>query len=125
MGRYKRTYEAFAQGIFSEPEGRIEAPIGRKSDSIIERVVREDGQYAVTNYRVKKSFAHFTWLELQLETGRTHQIRVHLSYIGHPLLGDDLYGGNLERIKRQALHCRRISFVHPFTEKDGIYCRFT
>jgi 23S rRNA pseudouridine1911/1915/1917 synthase len=117
MGNIERSYQAFAHGIFSEPEGRIEAPIGRKNDSIIERAVLEDGQYAVTNYRVKKSFSHFTWLELQLETGRTHQIRVHLSYIGHPLLGDDLYGGNLKRIKRQALHCRKVSFVHPFQLK--------
>ncbi|MBB6443560.1 RluA family pseudouridine synthase [Bacillus benzoevorans] len=116
-GTVKRTYEAFAHGVFLEPEGRIDQPIGRKSDSIIERMVREDGQYAVTNFSVKKSCSHFTWLALQLETGRTHQIRVHLAYIGHPLLGDDLYGGNLDWIKRQALHCRKISFVHPFMGK--------
>lgn len=117
MGKVKRIYEAFAHGEFLETSGRIEKPIGRKNDSIIERIVREDGQYALTNYTVKKSYSHFTWLELHLETGRTHQIRVHLSYIGHPLLGDDLYGGSLQLIKRQALHCREISFVHPFTEK--------
>jgi 23S rRNA pseudouridine1911/1915/1917 synthase len=120
-GTVKRLYEAFAHGAFLEPKGTIEKPIGRKSDSIIERIVREDGQYAVTNYTVKRSFPHFTWLELQLETGRTHQIRVHLSYIGHPLLGDDLYGGNLDRIKRQALHCREISFVHPFAQKRMVF----
>jgi 23S rRNA pseudouridine1911/1915/1917 synthase len=117
MGTIERKYEAFAHGIFSESEGRIEASIGRKNDSIIERVVCEDGQYAVTHFRVKKSFTRFSWLELQLETGRTHQIRVHLSSIGHPLLGDDLYGGNLDQMERQALHCRKISFVHPFQQK--------
>lgn len=117
MGRIERVYEAFVSGRFSEAKGRIEAPIGRKSDSIIERVVREDGQYAVTNYSVKESLSHFTWVELQLETGRTHQIRVHLSHLGHPLLGDDLYGGHLNLMKRQALHCRKISFIHPFLKK--------
>nr|WP_295972575.1 RluA family pseudouridine synthase [uncultured Bacillus sp.] len=121
-GKVKRTYEAFAAGIFSHEKGRIVQPIGRKSDSIIERMVREDGQYAVTNFAVKKCLSNFTWVELQLETGRTHQIRVHLSYIGHPLLGDDLYGGSLDKITRQALHCRKISFLHPYDKRR---CEFT
>ncbi|WP_338449025.1 RluA family pseudouridine synthase [Niallia oryzisoli] len=112
-GRIKRTYEAFAEGILKNTSGMIEEPIGRKQESIIEREVRADGQYALTHYQVIQSFPRFTWLKLQLETGRTHQIRVHLSYIGHPLLGDELYGGLTDLMKRQALHCRKIIFIHP------------
>lgn len=116
-GRIKRTYEAFAEGVLKETTGKIEEPIGRKEDSIIEREVRRDGQYALTYYQVIQSFPRFTWLQLQLETGRTHQIRVHLSYIGHPLVGDNLYGGHTNLIKRQALHCRKIIFDHPISGK--------
>ncbi|MDP4171803.1 MAG: RluA family pseudouridine synthase, partial [Bacillota bacterium] len=93
-GMVKRVYEAFAEGLFLQDSGTVTEPIGRKSDSIIEREVREDGQYACTHFKVIQSFETFTHLELKLETGRTHQIRVHMSYLGHPLLGDDLYGGN-------------------------------
>jgi 23S rRNA pseudouridine1911/1915/1917 synthase len=113
-GQVKRTYEAFASGIISDDQGRIEEPIGRKDDSIIEREVRADGQYACTNFRVFDQYDGFTHLELQLETGRTHQIRVHMAFWGHPLLGDDLYGGETKLISRQALHCRRLRFFHPF-----------
>jgi 23S rRNA pseudouridine1911/1915/1917 synthase len=113
-GLIKRTYMAFAEGIFNKNSGSIEEPIGRKDTSIIEREVRRDGQYALTHYRVIQQFPSFTWLELQLATGRTHQIRVHLSYIEHPLLGDDLYGGRMEWMNRQALHCKQLLFKHPF-----------
>lgn len=116
-GIIKRTYEAFVEGELKTTGGRIEEPIGRKDDSIIEREVRPNGQYALTHYRVLQRFPHFTWLELRLETGRTHQIRVHLSYIGHPLLGDDLYGGSLKWMNRQALHCKHLLFFHPFLKK--------
>lgn len=110
----KRTYEAFAEGIIADSSGCIEQPIGRKTDSIIEREVREDGQYALTYYEVKMLHRNFTLVELKLATGRTHQIRVHLAFIGHPLVGDDLYGGSLHLLGRQALHCRRLTFMHPF-----------
>ena len=113
-GLIKRTYVAFAEGVFKTNSGRIEEPIGRSDTSIIEREVRSDGQYALTHYRVMQQFASFTFLELQLATGRTHQIRVHLSYIGHPLLGDDLYGGRTDLMNRQALHCKQLLFKHPF-----------
>ena len=116
-GAIKRTYVALAEGTFNEMNGIIEEPIGRKKDSIIEREVRQDGQYALTHYRVLKRYPLFTLLELRLETGRTHQIRVHLSYIGHPLLGDDLYGGKVEWLNRQALHCYHLSFYHPIKKK--------
>ncbi len=113
----KRMYEAFVEGSLTEMSGSIEEPIGRKANSIIEREVRPDGQYALTHYEVLGKFPHFTWLQLRLETGRTHQIRVHLSHIGHPLVGDDLYGGKVELLNRQALHCKQLSFYHPFLEK--------
>ncbi|MBI0579710.1 RluA family pseudouridine synthase [Neobacillus cucumis] len=117
-GMVKRTYEAFAGGMMEDNEGTIEKPIGRKEDSIIEREVRLDGQYACTHYKVMKRHKAFTHVELQLETGRTHQIRVHMSSIGHPLLGDDLYGGETTLLKRQALHCKKITFTHPFLKKE-------
>jgi 23S rRNA pseudouridine1911/1915/1917 synthase len=111
----KRSYEAFAEGCFTEKEGTINEPIGRKETSIIEREVRKDGKPAVTHFRVFHQYDGFAHLGLVLETGRTHQIRVHMSYAGHPLLGDTLYGGNPAQIKRQALHCHSLSFLHPIT----------
>ncbi len=117
-GQVKRTYEAFASGSIDPNIGIIEEPIGRKDDSIIEREVRNDGQYACTHYQVIKRYSRFTHLELQLETGRTHQIRVHMSYLGNPLLGDDLYGGDKALIDRQALHCKKIKFTHPFLKEE-------
>ncbi len=115
-GQVKRTYEAFASGLILDDSGTITAPIGRKEESIIEREVREDGQYACTHFRVLERYRSFTRLELELETGRTHQIRVHMAYLGHPLIGDDLYGGPFYmKLKRQALHCKKIKFTHPFS----------
>ncbi|MGG3914623.1 RluA family pseudouridine synthase [Rossellomorea vietnamensis] len=111
-----RTYEAFAEGVM-KGSGSIEEPIGRKSDSIIEREVRSDGQYALTHYRVERQFPEFAHLQLKLETGRTHQIRVHLSFLGNPLAGDDLYGGSVLLIGRQALHCKRLHFFHPIMKE--------
>lgn len=116
-GQVKRTYEALVSGILLCDSGKIEQPIGRKEDSIIERQVREDGQYACTHYKVLERYHEFSRVELQLDTGRTHQIRVHMSYIGHPLLGDDLYGGNTDKLTRQALHCKQIKFNHPFSKQ--------
>ncbi|MBP3040129.1 RluA family pseudouridine synthase [Bacillaceae bacterium Marseille-Q3522] len=113
----KRTYAAFAEGAISEKTGKIEEPIGRKKDSIIEREVTSDGQYACTYFRVLHIYEQFSYLEVQLETGRTHQIRVHFAYIGHPLVGDDLYGGKSLLMERQALHCKSLSFYHPFKNK--------
>ncbi|MFP7295798.1 RluA family pseudouridine synthase [Neobacillus niacini] len=119
-GHVKRTYEALAEGNLKFDKGSIEEPIGRKLESIIEREVRSDGQYACTYYKVLKRYKEFSHVELKLKTGRTHQIRVHMSFIGHPLLGDDLYGGSQSLINRQALHCKNIQFPHPFTGKNMI-----
>jgi 23S rRNA pseudouridine1911/1915/1917 synthase len=117
-GLVKRTYLAIVHGRLREDVGTIKAPIGRKPNSIIEREVSEYGQYACTHFRVLERFDRFTFVELQLETGRTHQIRVHMSYLGYPLLGDDLYGRSLEFINRQALHCRAVAFIHPFSGRE-------
>ncbi|MGG5253254.1 RluA family pseudouridine synthase [Neobacillus sp. SM06] len=117
-GGVKRGYEAFVSGKVAAERGTIEQPIGRKAESIIEREVREDGQYACTHFKVLARAEDYSHLELRLETGRTHQIRVHMLSIGHPLLGDDLYGGSTERIKRQALHCKQLAFWHPFLNKQ-------
>jgi 23S rRNA pseudouridine1911/1915/1917 synthase len=116
-GLVTRKYVAFVHGNLQEESGVIEAPIGRKLNSIIEREVSNLGQYACTYYQVLNRTSLFNQVELKLETGRTHQIRVHMSYIGHPLLGDDLYGGSLSLINRQALHCKSVAFIHPFNKE--------
>ena len=92
---------------------RIDAPIGRAGDSIIRREIRGDGQQAVTNYTIVRTDGKHSLLRIGLETGRTHQIRVHFSAVGHPLAGDDFYGGSLEYCSRQALHCGEMSFPAP------------
>ncbi|MBM7717351.1 RluA family pseudouridine synthase [Siminovitchia sp. FSL H7-0308] len=113
-----RSYEGVASGVFSKKEDVIDAPIGRKLSSIIEREVRDDGKRAVTKYEVLQQFHDAAHVKIWLETGRTHQIRVHFSYIGHPLLGDELYGGPTDLMKRQALHCSELRFFHPFLHKE-------
>lgn len=116
-GKLKRYYQAFVEGHLEQVEGTIDAPIGRSSDSIITREVKEDGQRAVTHYAVRSVTGHATLVDIKLETGRTHQIRVHFSHLGHPLLGDELYGGRRDIINRQALHCYRVEFEHPFQQR--------
>lgn len=116
-GDVKRKYLAFAEGQISPLTASINEPIGRCSDSIIKREVRRDGQTAITHYQVLAQDKHLSLVELSLETGRTHQIRVHLAYHGHPLLGDDLYGGRRGCINRQALHCFSLKFTHPVTKR--------
>ncbi|MGE7606757.1 RluA family pseudouridine synthase [Peribacillus frigoritolerans] len=120
-GQVKRRYQAIAEGIVEGPVGEIVAPIGRKSTSIIEREVREDGRHACTLFKVLAHTDSYTFLNLELQTGRTHQIRVHMAHIGHPLAGDDLYGGNRRGIPRQALHCFELKFLHPFTKKMMLF----
>lgn len=112
-----RTYRALVHGVLPVDNGTIDAPIGRKSESIIEREVRSDGQHAVTHYEVLERLDDCTYVQLKLETGRTHQIRVHLSYLGHPLLGDELYGGSRSKIERQALHSHELNFYHPILQR--------
>jgi len=110
QGNIEKVYYAVAEGIIEE-EGVIEAPIARVQESIIVRCVSEDGQRAVTHYKRLAHNERFSFAEIHLETGRTHQIRVHFSHIGHPLAGDDMYGGGLDFINRQALHCGKMIFT--------------
>ncbi|MGE6631001.1 RluA family pseudouridine synthase [Bacillus sp. NPDC077027] len=123
-GEVKRSYRAFTHGIFLDEKGTIDAPIARKSDSIIERMVAKDGQRAITHYEVQSvDIANeISDVSLILETGRTHQIRVHMQFAGHPLIGDTLYGGTRELIDRQALHSETLVFRHPMTDE---YMTFT
>ncbi|MFS0560203.1 RluA family pseudouridine synthase [Terribacillus sp. 179-K 1B1 HS] len=117
QGKIQRSYAALVEGTMKESCGTIDYPIGRKEGSIIEREVRSDGQRAVTYFRRQTSFAGHSLVEVKLATGRTHQIRVHMAFIGHPLAGDTLYGGKKDVIKRQALHSQQLRFVHPFTKR--------
>ena len=110
-----RTYQAFALGE-TAASGTIDAPIARLNGSLIQRTVDfASGERSVTHYRTLAHCSVFSHLELNLETGRTHQIRVHMAYIGHPLLGDTLYNKTPGTFPRQALHSASLSFVHPIT----------
>lgn len=118
---FKKEYIAIVEGLFDSPSGIIDLPIARKNNSIIERCISEDGQKSVTEYEVLKEFKKFSFVKCTLKTGRTHQIRVHMSAIGHPLLGDSLYGSSSKLINRQALHSYKISFVHPVSKKNILF----
>ena len=120
---FTREYEAVACGSFREPEGTVDAPIGRhKTDRKKMCVTQENSRNAVTHYTVLKQYAGYAHVRLRLETGRTHQIRVHLAYIGHPVLGDDVYGKPYKGLEGQCLHARKIGFIHPSTKE---YMEFT
>ena len=111
-----REYLAIVKGSVLPSEGTITAPLGRKEGSIIERCVDfEKGESAVTHYRVLDEKNGHSLVSLILETGRTHQIRIHMKYLGYPLIGDYLYNLDMEQIQRQALHAWKLSFVHPIT----------
>lgn len=116
-----RKYTAIVQGYMKTTLGTITAPISRAEDSIIKRKVHETGKRAITHYQVQQRTDHYSLVHIQLETGRTHQIRVHFSHIGHPLIGDDLYGKASKHIDRQALHCHEVQFNHPVTQEKMIF----
>ena len=123
-GKIKKDYYAVVCGEIAG-KGTIDAPIRRLGDSIIKRGVFEDGDSAITHYESIKTNGKYTLLKINLETGRTHQIRVHFSNIGHPLAGDDIYGGSRADIARQALHCKAICFTHPVKgKKITLECDF-
>ncbi len=116
---FHREYYAIVRGSLDQPEGTIDAPIGRVGDSIITRCVDfEKGERAITHYKVIEEKNGHSLISIHLETGRTHQIRVHFKYIGHPLIGDHLYNPDFEYMQRQALHSHRISFKHPITGQE-------
>ena len=115
----KREYLAIVRGCVTPASGTVNAPIGRTGSSLIERKIDfENGEQAVTHYRVVGEKNGHSLVSLILETGRTHQIRVHMQYIGYPLIGDYLYNPDMEYIQRQALHSYCLSFRHPITGKD-------
>ena len=121
-----KEYLCIVEGRFDCKSNTINLPIARKPDSIIERQVDENGQIAITHYEVLNEItynANYTYslLKCILETGRTHQIRVHTSAINHPIIGDSLYGSTSELIGRQALHSYCIKCVHPITKKELIF----
>lgn len=113
-GKIQKEYFAVCEGILSGT-GVMNAPIGLKSGHRVQREVTPNGERAVTHWRALCSGGGHTLVGVCLETGRTHQIRVHFAHMGHPLAGDDLYGGSLEQIERQALHCGNVRFAHPVT----------
>lgn len=118
-----RRYHALVKGRLKDAEGTVNAPIGRNPSNRLKMAVNEqNGKHAVTHYRVLEEFPTCTYVECRLETGRTHQIRVHMSSIGHPLLGDTLYGGPaIKNVQGQMLHAKIIGFIHPET---GQYMEF-
>ncbi|CAG7631012.1 Ribosomal large subunit pseudouridine synthase D [Paenibacillus solanacearum] len=115
--RIGRHYVAIVQGRPAQTEGIVDAPIGRDRHHATRRRVSRTGEPAVTRYRVIERYRSAALLEIILETGRTHQIRVHMSYLGHSLIGDTLYGGDSRGLSRQALHGERLLFPHPLTEE--------
>lgn len=117
-GVLKKEYIAICEGVLPHAKGTINAPIARKENSIIERCIDESGDVAITHYDVLKSNDSMSVVHLILETGRTHQIRVHMAHIGNPIIGDTLYGHSSKLINRQALHSNKISFIHPITKEQ-------
>ena len=114
---FEKEYLAIVEGVFKNKEGIINKSIARKENSIIERCVSDLGQTAFTEYKVIDQNEKYSLVKCKLLTGRTHQIRVHMAYIGHPIIGDTLYGNPSKLINGQALHSYRISFVHPIYKK--------
>lgn len=113
-----RKYRAIVHGVIKEEEGTVDAPIGRHPIERKKMAVNEkNGKRAVTHYRVLKRFANHTYIECQLETGRTHQIRVHMAYLHHPILGDTVYGPekNPYHLEGQTLHAQILGLIHPVT----------
>ena len=119
-GTFEKEYIAICEGKFEREDGVINAPICRKENSIIERCVNENGDTAITEYKVLKynETSNYSIVKCNLKTGRTHQIRVHMSYIGHPILGDTLYGNSSNLIQRQALHSYKVEFIHPISREE-------
>lgn len=112
-----RKYRAIVHGVLKDDKGVIDAPIARSPQDRKKMAIRQDGKHAVTHYEVLKRFKEYTYVECQLETGRTHQIRVHMASIGHPLLGDNVYSNHKSKfnLKGQTLHAYILGFEHPST----------
>lgn len=120
LNKVEKYYYAIVEGIVQRDKGTINEPIIRLNPDDILRVVHPSGKECITHYEVIKRLDDKTLVKLRLETGRTHQIRVHMKHIGHPVLGDSLYGRESDEIKRQALHCYQMIFNHPTTGKKTV-----
>lgn len=116
-GTVEKEYTALVCGHLTEKHGTICAPIAREDGSIIRRTVSAGGKHSVTHYRVLEESSAYSLVQVQLETGRTHQIRVHFAYLGHPLAGDDLYGGDTSVYSHHMLCCTALTFPHPISGK--------
>ena len=114
---FKKEYLAILNGTLEKNKGTINAPIARENDSIIKRCVRDNGDTSITHYEVIKNLDNICLVRFMLETGRTHQIRVHSAYIGHSIVGDTLYGVPSNLISRQALHSYKLEFIHPISKE--------
>ena len=116
----KKTYIALVRGVFKENEATIDMPIGRSTSDRKKMAVNKNGKNAITHIKVLKRFDKYTLLQVNIETGRTHQIRVHLSHIGYPIVGDYTYsnGKNEFDVIGQCLHAQKLEFKHPITQKD-------
>ncbi len=112
-----RIYKGIVVGNIKEDVGTINAPIGRNPKDRKKMAVVSDGREAITNFKVLERFKGYSYVEFKLETGRTHQIRVHMAHIGHPLLGDDVYGKPVNNLQGQTLHAQTIGFVQPTTNE--------
>ena len=112
----KRNYLAFVEGTFKKKKGTIDAPIGQDRHINGKMCVSPSGKNAITHYEVIKEYLNISLVKFSLQTGRTHQIRVHCKYINHPLLGDVMYGGDYQYINRVALHSYEVVFTHPITK---------
>ena len=122
---FKKEYLAILTGHLLNKNGKIDASIARKDNSIIEREINNSGEQAITHYELIKNYIYnnqeLSLVKFILETGRTHQIRLHSKHIGHPIIGDSLYGKNSELISRQALHAYKITFKHPITKELKLF----
>lgn len=117
----EKTYVCIAKGIFKEKSGRIETLIGRDPrDRKKMSVVTENGKIAISNYEVLDESKNYSLVKVRIETGRTHQIRVHMKSLNHPILGDATYGNSTDGIKRQMLHSYRLKFIHPISKKEMV-----
>lgn len=114
-----RIYNALVEGVLKEDTGTIDKPLGRHPNQRIKMAIVKDGRRAVTHYKVLNRYKNNTLIECKLETGRTHQIRVHMAYIGHPIVGDPVYGFSKQKFKLegQMLHAKKLGFMHPSTNK--------
>lgn len=116
--KFEKEYLAIVDGIVTTPSQTVIAPIARKDTSIIERCVKDDGDYAETIIELVNTYTNYSLVKCALKTGRTHQIRVHTKHIGHPILGDTLYSNSSPLINRQALHAHKVKFIHPVSKKQ-------